>query len=267
MDLGIKGRNAVVTGGSKGIGKAIARALAAEGVNLVLLARGKEQLEKAADEIRSQSRARVLAVPADIRNTASLKAAAETAAKEFDAIHIVVNNAGGPMRRVDRQILWPDTDWVDDVNWKAVGMLRTIQSFLPLIPKNGTGRIVNISGAAASMVWSPALTHGINNAAMNHATGYLAHDLAADQITVNAVVPGLVGTEGRELWAENMAKQQGKTKPEFLAGYCQKMGILSGRWASMEEVADAVLFLASDRARYITGAKIAVDGGISVNAR
>jgi 3-oxoacyl-[acyl-carrier protein] reductase len=267
MELGIKGRNAVVTGGSKGIGKAIAKALAAEGVNLVLLARGKEQLKRAEEEIRGQSTTRVLAVPADITNKVSLKAAAETAAREFDVIHIVVNNAGGPMRRLDRQILWPDTDWLDDISWKAVGMLRTIQSFLPLIPKNGMGRIINISGAAASMVWSPALTHGMNNSAMNHATGYLAHDLAADQITVNAVVPGLVGTEGRQVWAENMAKQQGKTKTEFLTEYCKRMGILSGRWASVEEVADVVLFLASDRARYITGAKIAVDGGISVNAR
>jgi NAD(P)-dependent dehydrogenase (short-subunit alcohol dehydrogenase family) len=98
-------------------------------------------------------------------------------------------------------------------------------------------------------------------------TRYLAADLASDQITVNVVVPGLVGTEAREVWAENMGKQQGKTKAEFLADYCKRMGILSGRWASMEEVADTVVFLASDRARYFTGASIPVDGGISLNAR
>ena len=267
MELGIKGRVAVVTGGSKGIGKAIAKGLAAEGVNVVLLARGKEQLDKAAADIGSQSKVRVLGIPTDITDTASLKAAAETVAKEFGVVHIVVNNAGGPIRRMDRQINWPDTDWMDDVNLKTMGMLRTIQAFLPHMDKTGAGRIINISGASASLVWNPALTHGINNAAMNHVTGYLAADLAADQITVNAVVPGLVGTEGREIWAENMSKQQGKTKAEFLAEYCKKMGILSGRWASMDEVADTVVFLASDRARYFTGAKIALDGGISLNAR
>ena len=267
MDLGLKGRVAVVTGGSKGIGKAIGKGLAAEGVNLVLLARGKELLDKAADEIKGQSKVRVLAIPTDITSTASLKAAADAAATEFGTVHIVVNNAGGPIRRMDRQINWPDTDWMDDVNLKTMGMLRTIQAFLPHMDKKGAGRIINISGASASLVWNPALTHGINNSAMNHVTGYLAADLAAENITVNAVVPGLVGTEAREAWAENMGKQQNKTKAEFLAEYCRKMGILSGRWASMEEVADTVVFLASDRARYFTGAKIAIDGGISLNAR
>lgn len=267
MELGLKGRVAVVTGGSKGIGKAIAKGLAAEGVNLVLLARGKEQLDTAAEEIQSQSKVRVLAISTDITSTPSLKAAADAAATEFGTVHIVVNNAGGPIRRMDRQINWPDTDWMDDVNLKTMGMLRTIQVFLPHIDKKGAGRIINISGASASLVWNPALTHGINNSAMNHVTGYLAADLAAENITVNAVVPGLVGTEAREVWAENMGKQQNKSKAEFLAEYCRKMGILSGRWASMEEVADTVLFLASDRARYFTGAKIAIDGGISLNAR
>ena len=116
-------------------------------------------------------------------------------------------------------------------------------------------------------MWVPALTHGLNNAAMNQATGYLAHDLANQQITVNTIVPGLVGTEGRQAWAENMARQQNVTTEEFLASFCKRMGILAGRWATMEEVADTVLFLASDRARYYTGAKIIMDGGLNVNVR
>ena len=267
MELGLKDRAALVTGGSKGIGKAIARALAAEGVNLVLLARGKDQLDKAADDIQKASGVRVLTVAADITSGASVKAAAETAKASFPVIHIIVNNAGGPIRRMDRQITWPDADWVDDVNLKTMGMLRVIQAFLPLMPRDGSGRIVNITGVAGTAVWMPALTHGINNSAMNHATTYLAQDVAESQITVNAVVPGMVGTEVRETWAENAAKQQGKTKAEFLADFCKRMGILAGRWAGMDEVASAVVFLASDRARYITGTRLVVDGGFSVNAR
>jgi len=267
MELGLKGRTAVITGGSKGIGKAIARALAAEGVNLTLIARGKEMLEKTAAEIRAETNVRVLAAPADVRNMESLKAAAETAAAQFKPIHIIVNNAGGPIRRLDRQITWPDSDWVDDINLKTVGMLRTIQAFLPHMPRDGSGRIINISGIAGTSVFIRALTHGINNSAMNHATGYLAQDVAPDHITVNSVIPGLVATEWREMWAENMAKQEGKTKAQFLADYCQRMGILAGRWSTMQEVADVVVFLASDRARYITGAQIAVDGGFGVNTR
>ena len=168
-------------------------------------------------------------------------------------MHIVVNNAGNPMRRMDRQILWPDSDWIGDLDDKILGALRVTQAFLPLMPSDGTGRIINISGTASTIVWAPALTHGLNNAAMNQATGYLATDLASQQITVNTVVPGLVGTEGREAWAENMAKQQNVTKEEFVASFCKRMGILAGRWATMDEVADTVLFLASDRARYFNG--------------
>ena len=134
--------------------------------------------------------------------------------------------------------------------------------------RDGNGRIINTSGVAGISVLVPAMTHGLNNSAMNHITTYLAQDLAGDGITVNAVVPGaLVATEWRETWAENLAKQQGKTKAEFLAEYCRQKGILAGRWASMEEVSDTVVFLASDRARYINGARIMVDGGYSVNAR
>ena len=267
MELGLKGRVAVITGGSKGIGKAIGRGLAAEGVDLLLLARGKEQLEKAADEIRTATGVGVTAIPTDITSADSVKAAAESAKSQFAAVHILVNNAGGPIKRMDRQITWPDADWVDDLNLKTMGMLRVIQSFLPLMPRDGSGRIVNISGVAGTAVWMPALTHGLNNSAMNQATMYLAQDLASDGITVNAVVPGLVGTEGRDIWAENMAKQQGKTKADFLAEFCKRMGILSGRWAEMDEVASAVVYLASDRARYITGSRLVIDGGFSVNAR
>jgi NAD(P)-dependent dehydrogenase (short-subunit alcohol dehydrogenase family) len=133
--------------------------------------------------------------------------------------------------------------------------------------RDGSGRVINISGVAGSSVWMPALTHGINNAAMNHATTYLAQDLASERITVNAIEPGLVGTEAREAWAENMARQQGKTKAEFVADFCKRMGIVAGRWADMDEIASAAVFLASDRARYITGTRLVVDGGFGVNAR
>jgi NAD(P)-dependent dehydrogenase (short-subunit alcohol dehydrogenase family) len=267
MDLGLKGRTAAITGGSKGIGRAIAQGLAAEGVNLLLIARGQEPLEKTAGEITSAHKVKVTIAVADIRDSAAVKAAAEAGAAALGTINILINNAGGPIRRMDRQINWPDTDWIDDINSKKFGMLRVIQSFLPHLARDGSGRIINISGVAGTAVWAPALTHGINNAAMIHATGYLAQDLAGDRITVNTVVPGIVGTEAREGWAANMAKQQGKTKDEFLADFCKRLGILAGRWASMDEVADMVTFVASDRARYINGARFHVDGGFNVNPR
>ena len=268
MELGLKGRVAVITGGSKGIGLGIARGFAAEGVKVVLLARSKGDLEKAADKVR-EYQVPVLAIATDITSTDSVRAAAKEVAahKDFGKINILVNNAGSAIRRIERQILWDDSDWVADAQVKILGTLRVVREFLKLFATDGTGRIINVTGVAGMTTWSPALTHGFNNAAINHATGYLAQDLAKDGITVNAVVPGLISTEWREMWADNMGKQQGKTREQFLDEYCKKQGILSGRWGSVDEVADAVIFLASERGRYINGAKLTVDGGISINPR
>jgi 3-oxoacyl-[acyl-carrier protein] reductase len=267
MNLGLKGRIALVTGASKGIGKAIARGLAAEGVDIVMLARGREALEQAADEVRREHGVRTLAVTADVRDMEAVKSAVERAVAEFGTIHILVNNAGSGIRRMDRQINWPDGDWVDDLNLKLVGMLRMVQACLPHMARDGGGRVINVSGIASISAFIGALTHGLNNSAMNQATSYLARDLAAENVTVNAVVPGLIATEWREGWAENAAKQQGKTKEEFLDHICRQWGIVSGRWGSMQEVSDLVVFLASDRASYINGARIAIDGGYAINPR
>jgi 3-oxoacyl-[acyl-carrier protein] reductase len=267
MDLRLKGRVALVTGASKGIGKAIARGLAEEGVNLVVLARGKEALEHTAEQIRKEQGVRVLAVPADVRDIAQVKAAADAAKAELGTVHIVVNNAGSGIRRQDRQITWPDSDWVDDLNLKLIGALRVTQSFMPIMPRDWTGRIINISGIAGISAFIGALTHGLNNSAMNHMTSYLARDLAAEKITVNTVVPGLIATEWRHGWAENMGRQQGKSKDQFIEDICRAWGIVQGRWGTMEELADLVTFLASDRAVYVNGARIAFDGGYSINPR
>lgn len=267
MDLGLKGRTALVTGASKGIGKAIAAGLAAEGVNLVLLARGTEELERAAADIRRETGVRVLPVPTDIRDMDAVTAAVGRATEAFGTVHILVNNAGGPIKRQDRQITWPDTDWMDDVNTKTIGMLRLTQALLPSMPTDGTGRIINISGIAGSSVLAGALTHGLNNSAMNHVTTYLAQDLSASRITVNAVIPGLVATEWREQWATESGARRGQTKEQFLDDTCRDWGIASRRWGTMQEIADVVTFLASDRASYVNGARITVDGGYTTNVR
>ena len=267
MKLGLEGRAALGTGASKGIGKGIARGLANEGVHLALLARGAQELDDAAAEIAADSGVRVLAIPADLRDAEAVRAAVRAAHEALGTIHILVNNAGGPIKRPERQITWPDSDWRDDVDTKILGMLRMTQALIPLMPRDGTGRVINISGIAGSSVLTNALTHGLNNAAMNHVTSYLAADLAAARITVNAVIPGLIATEWREAWADRSARAQDLTKQEFLDRTCADWGIVSGRWGTMEEVADAVVFLASDRASYINGAKLAVDGGYTINVR
>src|SRR3972149_2323219 len=267
MELGLKGRTAVISGGSKGIGKAIAKGLVAEGVNVVLLARGKEALDQAVDEIKRANNVQTWAVPMDITDMEAVKAAATATAERFGTVHILVNNVHSRVRRPGSQLTWSDKEWLGDVDTKTVRGIRIVQAFRPHIARDGSGRIINISGVAGTSVLGDAITHGLNNSAMNHLTKYLARELAGERITVSAGGPGIVATEWREAWAENMGKQQGKTKAEFLDEYMRRIGILAGRWASMEEVSDTVVFLASDRARYINGAEIPVDGGYSVNAR
>jgi NAD(P)-dependent dehydrogenase (short-subunit alcohol dehydrogenase family) len=269
MDLGMAGRTAVITGGSKGIGKGIARVLAGEGVSPVLLARNADDLNAAVDEIQGDFNVRVLGIETDVTDLSSVKAAAAAVRDhpDFGKVNILVSNAGSAIRRQDRQIIWDDDEWQYDIEVKTVGALRMFREFLPLVPDDGSGRIINIAGVAGLTAWDGALTHGINNAALNHMVGYLAQDLADRNITVNSIIPGLIATEWRELWASNMAEKQGVTKEAFLDDYCRTHGIVSGRWATVEEVGDVVAFVASDRGIYINGARIPVDGGVSINAR
>lgn len=269
MELGLKNRTALVCGASKGIGRGIALALAREGVHLALIARGAAGLAEAADLIRAECDVDVVTLPADLADSASVKAAiAELRGHpRFATLNILINNAGVPVTRADRQILWDDDDWRELIEIKTLGALRTIREALPLMARDGSGRIVNITGASGTAVWQPAMMHGLTNASLIHTTGYLAADLWAERITVNAIVPGLVGTEYREQWMAEMARDNGREPGEQLAGFCKSKGIFMERWADVEEVADLALFLASDRAAYINGARIAIDGGLSLNIR
>ncbi|MDH7798314.1 MULTISPECIES: SDR family oxidoreductase [unclassified Beijerinckia] len=269
MKTGLKDRSAVISGGSKGIGKAIARSLAAEGVHVALLARSEEEVSVAAAEIAAEFGVIAVGLPTDITKTDALKAAAVRlqGMAEFKTIHIIVNNAAGPITSLERQIVWSDDEWMSAIDVKTVGALRIIREFLPMLATDGSGRVINVAGASGVAVWSPALLHGINNAAVIYATGFLAADLAPSRVTVNAIIPGLVATEFRQDWAQNLGEQQGKTSDQAISELCKAKGILLGRMAEMEEIGDLAVFLASDRASYITGAKIPVDGGFLVNAR
>lgn len=265
MDLGLTGRVAVIAGASKGIGKGVARALAAEGCNLFLLARNRDELQATADEIAGEFGVTATAVICDVADPDSVRQAAGAVRKQAGQINILVTSVGTAIRRQDRTIKWDDADWQADIDIKVTGVLRVLREFEDMIASDGSGRIVNITGASGVMTWMPALNYGMNNAAVIHATGYLAADLGARGITVNTVVPGIVGTEWREGWADGMA--EGQTREEWLAQFCGGKGIVARRWAKVEEIGDAVTFLASSRAGYITGTKLVVDGGLSANIR
>lgn len=267
MDLGLKGRNVIVTGASMGIGRVIALTFAAEGANVGLLARSRDKLEEVAAEITDQYGVKAIALPADITDRKSVDAAINTAVSEFGTIHVLVNNAGHRMSRLDRQLEWEDEDWLKDINSKVVGLLRVIRALDPHFAMDGSGAIINVVGFAGTEVLGGALTHGINNPAIIQITGYLARDLAGKKIRVNSVSPGLVASEWRRDWAKTMAEKKGTTVEGFLADYMKSIGAYSNTWALVEQVADVVVYVASSRASYINGAFIPVDAGITTNPR
>lgn len=265
MDLGLEGRTAVVVGASKGIGRGIARALAAEGCNLFLLARNGAELAETARAITGEFGVAATPITADVSDPDSVRAAAADVRAKVPEINILATSVGTAIRRQDRTITWSDEDWQADIEIKVTGILRVIREFEGTIATDGSGRIVNITGASGLMTWMPALNYGMNNAAVIHATGYLAADMADRGITVNTVVPGIIGTEWREGWAGNMAGDQ--AKEDWLGAFCGGKGIVTRRWGKVEEIGDAVAFLASNRAAYITGTRLVVDGGLTANIR
>jgi 3-oxoacyl-[acyl-carrier protein] reductase len=267
MDLGLSGRVAVVVGASEGIGKAVAMTLAAEGANVVMMARTTARLEATAAEVRAIAApdSQVVTITTDVTVRTEVDAAAEFVAAQFPTVHVIVNNAGNRMLP-GRQLLWSDEDWLRDVDAKLFGMLRVLRAFDPLLADDGSGRVINVSGVAGTVVWDTALTHGINNASINHIVKYLATDMASRRITVNAVIPGLIATAWRHDWARSKGEEQGVTEAAFVDEVCRRKGILLGRWAEPSEVADAITFLASSRAAYITGTTLLVDGGLGANA-
>lgn len=265
MDLGLKNRVAVIAGASKGIGKGIARALAAEGCNLFLLARNSDEVRATAAAIAGEFGVSATAVVTDVSSADSVRVAAAEIRALMPQINILVTSVGTAIRRQDRTITWADEDWQADIDIKVTGILRVIREFEDMIASDGSGRIINITGASGMMTWMPALNYGMNNAAVIHATGYLAADLADRGITVNTVVPGIIGTEWREGWASGMAGEQ--AKDDWLTDFCGSKGIVARRWGRVEEIGDAVAFLASDRAAYVNGTKLVVDGGLTANIR
>ncbi|CAB3846858.1 Short-chain reductase protein NovJ [Achromobacter anxifer] len=259
MDLQLKGKVAVVTGGSLGIGRAVTEALAAEGVRVAIVARRQAQLDEVAAEITKATGVEVLGVAADVSDTAQVNAMMQRVAEHFGRIDILVNGAAHPGGLVRSEIDEADPEGLlEDINIKVVGYMRCAKAAAPHMRRGGFGRIVNIGGLTGR--GSKQLS-GMRNVAICHMTKTLSDQLGPHGITVNVIHPGVVETPHiHELYAKEAAKQ-GLTAAQVEANYAKATPIR--RVLQPAEIADAVLFLASPRAGAITGESLGVDGGIT----
>lgn len=259
----LDGRTAFVTGGSRGIGFAIAQALLQRGAKVVIAARDDAALKDAAERLGAESGAdAVLPVVADVSEAESVNGALARAHAWQGGLDVVVNNAGPgltpkPLSEVEEQVLASVFDT------KLIGFLRVTQAALPFLSRDGKGAIVNVCGVTAHALIPNASVTGIVNAGVVALTSYLATEAAPSNIRVNAISPGMTTTEGWLTKSEAIGGQQGKTAEEVRAGMVQSLGIRLGRWAEPAEIGAAAAFLASDDASYVTGQVLCVDGGMS----
>jgi len=253
MDLGIKGRNALVCAASKGLGKGCALALAREGVDLVITARGREALEATAEEIRQATGAKVVAVAGDIA-TAQGRAQALAACPNPD---ILVNNAGGPPPGDFRN--WTREDWLKAIDANMLTPIELIKTTLDGMIARKFGRVVNITSSA---VKAPIAELGLSNGARTGLTGFiagLARKTAHANVTINNLLPGRFWTDRLRGNTEHNAKQQGKSVEEVKAAL--EKSIPAGRFGTPEEFGAYCAYLCSAQAAYVTGQNLLIDGG------
>lgn len=259
MDLGITGKTAIVAAASKGLGKAAALGLAKEGANLVICARGEAILLNTAKQLMSTTSARVLPVIADVTKADDIRNLVRKTAEEFGRIDILVTNAGGPPTGLFSN--FNDKDWQDAVSLNLLSTIRLCREVIPYMQKVGSGRIVNIVSVAAKQPIEGLILSNSIRAAVIGLTKTLSNELAPSNILVNNVCPGWILTDRLSSVIQKRAETQGKTYESALAEITASIPL--GRCGTPEEVANLIVFLCSERASYITGATIQVDGGFT----
>ena len=257
MDMGIKGKTALICGSSKGLGRGCAEALAAEGVNLVMNARTSSNLERTAEKIRKTYKVEVKTIACDVTTVDGQN-------KVFDTISnldILVTNAGGPPPGMWYD--WEQEDFLAALNANMLTPISFIKAYLPSMISQGWGRIVNITSQS---VKAPIATLGLSNAARTGLTGYVAgtaRQVASKGVTINNLLPGvhdtdrIVSIDQSAVRAEGISMQQVKAKREA--------GIPVGRYGTRDEFGAACAFLCSQQAAFIVAQNILLDGG-AINA-
>ena len=257
MDMGLKGKVAVVCAASKGLGRASAAGLAAEGANLVICARSENELKATAAAIASETGVRVVPVVADMAKEADCARLIETARTEFGGIDILVTNAGGPPPGFFFDV--DDDQWHADFEKTFMMVVRLIRLAVPLMRERGGGRVINIASISVkqpieNLIISNSLRAGVIGLART-----LASQLGPDQITVNNVLPGTILTDRVRVTSKTRADAQGISVEETLERDAQTVPLR--RIGQPDDLGALVTFLASNKAAWITGTSIQVDGG------
>jgi 3-oxoacyl-[acyl-carrier protein] reductase len=257
MDLGLKGKVALVAAASQGLGRAVAEELAAEGASLILCARGEETLNAACDSIRKMNGTEVLGVAGDLSSSADIERIVSEGVRRFSQIDILVTNTGGPPTGKFEDL--SRKDWEGATRGLLTSVLDLTRLVLPGMKERRWGRILNITSIAAKQ---PVENLMLSNSVRAAVTGFaktLSNEVAEYGVTVNNIMPGYTATERVEDLAQTLAKKEGVDSSAIRARW--ESEIPMKRLGTPQEFAALAAFLVSERAGYITGNSIAVDGG------
>jgi NAD(P)-dependent dehydrogenase (short-subunit alcohol dehydrogenase family) len=257
MDPGLENKVALVTGGSMGIGKATAMALAQQGAQVAVCARGLEALKATAQEIKEVTGSQVISIRADMTSPEDIKLLVFSTVQALGEIDILVNNAVNSTSGRASEL--SDEVWLNHIQTKVMGYIRCAREVVPSMRSKGGGRIINIGGMGARSVSATNPGSGVTNSGISNFTKALADDVAADGILVNCIHPGSTRTQRQMGLIDERATREGVTSAEILERTVANIPI--GRMVEPEDIANLVVFLASDQASAITGQTIGVDGG------
>jgi NAD(P)-dependent dehydrogenase (short-subunit alcohol dehydrogenase family) len=259
MDLELQEKVVLVTGASRGIGRAIAEAFAREGSSVILNARNPHELEQVVRSIQRQDD-RVIGIAADLTQASEVERLAEQALARFGTIHVLVNNVGGTNKLATFEEA-TDEDWINAFQLNVLSTVRLIRAIVPAMQKQRWGRIINIASESGTQPYAVMPHYATTKAAIINLSKSLSKAYASDGVLVNSVSPAMTWTPLVEELFTAQASEQGVTLEEYRQAFIRENRIALDRAARPEEVATAVVYLASEAASFITGTNMRVDGG------